>query len=508
MFSFFIRTLNYLKRRLEADGFSVNLITGETPLVGKNNHLVGRYEIIDQFENKEFQILLSSDVGGEGLDFQFCQAMINYDLPYNPMKVEQRIGRIDRFGQKSEKVFVASMYLADTVDERIYELLYDRIDIAHESVGMFEPILSKKLLDFQKDIISGTLTEQQLENRSREISLALEKSKFEQSQFESQRSELLGEGEFSKLITGLEQTNDFLKPSDATQLTESFMIRNGSNYKPINEESGSLTLSAKLVKELDSFTRLPGMEGSMAELNPLLSAKGPVKVIFNGSLAGEVDYSFLPPTGFWIKFILQKLEQDNHIFRTFTFSTNKSNSFLESGSYLIPIFEIEVEGIKVEHHLAMVPIDLESEQVIDCNYLQAARYFTTALEVNDSEQIYSQEELENWVDIGRSELELYMDQYTDNIRLENETIGSTRILSLEKGSEARKERLLQMIEDHKMRKAGELTETSKNYIYSVEARIENERRRTNDKIKTLKIKQEISFSLGLVGVMLMKVVSE
>ena len=47
---------------------------------------------------KRFQILLASDVGGEGLDFQFCQALINYDLPYNPMKIEQRIGRIDRFG--------------------------------------------------------------------------------------------------------------------------------------------------------------------------------------------------------------------------------------------------------------------------------------------------------------------------------------------------------------------------------------------------------------------------
>jgi SNF2 family DNA or RNA helicase len=508
VFSFFIRTLTYLKRRLVADGFSVNLITGETPLVGNGKNQVGRYEIIDQFEHKEFQILLSSDVGGEGLDFQFCQAMINYDLPYNPMKVEQRIGRIDRFGQKSEKVFVASMYLADTVDERIYELLYDRIDIAHESIGLFEPILSKKLLDFQKDIISGVLTEQQLENRSREISLALEKSKFEQSQFEAQRSELLGDGEFRKLINGLEQTNDFLKPSDAAQLTEWFLTRYGSTYKPIDDESGRLTLATGLGKELESFTRLPGMEGSTAELSPLLSAKGPVPVIFNGSLAGDVDYSFLPPTGFWIRFILQKLEQENHIFRTFSFSTNKSDSFLESGTYLIPIFEMEVEGIKVEHHLAMVPINLESEQVIECNYIQAARYFTTSLEINESELMYGQEELETWIDIGRSQLELYMNHYTDTIRLENETIIFARVMSLEKGSEARKARLLQMIEDHKMRKTGELTETSKNYIYSIESRIENERRRTNEKIKSLKIKQDISFSLGLVGVMHLSVVSE
>jgi SNF2 family DNA or RNA helicase len=508
VFSFFIRTLNYLKRRLEADGYSVKLITGETPLVGKKSNQDGRYEIIDQFKNKEFQILLASDVGGEGLDFQFCQAMINYDLPYNPMKVEQRIGRIDRFGQKSDKVFIASMYLADTVDERIYELLYDRIDLVHESIGMFEPILSRKLLDFQKDIISGDLSEQQLENRTREISLALEKSKLEHSQFENQRTELLGEGEFRKLITGLDEKNDFLKPSDAAQLTEWFLLKNDSIYKMIDEESGSFTLSSLLLKELETFTRLPGMEGSMAELSPLLSKHGSINVIFNGSSASDVDFVFLPPTGFWIKFILQKLEQSNNIFRAFSFSIEKSHSFLETGSYIVPIFEIEVEGLKVEHQLAMVPIHMKSEKVVGCNYVQAARYFNNFLEENEIEPQYSQDELEAWIDKGRTELEQYMNQYTDNIRLENETIASARVLSLQKGSEMRKERLRQMIEDHKARTGGALTENSKKYIYSVESRIENERRRTNEKVKTLTNKQDVSFSLGLVGVMLVDVVED
>jgi superfamily II DNA or RNA helicase len=507
VFSFFIRTLHYLKERLERDGYSVNIITGETPLIG-HKMLPGRYDIIDQFKNKEFQILLSSDVGGEGLDYQFCQAMINYDLPYNPMKVEQRIGRIDRFGQKSDKVFVASMYLADTVDERIYELLYERIDLVHESIGMFEPILSKKLLDFQHDIISGNLSEEQVLNRSREIDLAIEKGKLQNSQFEAQRSEFLGEGEFRKLINGLEQGNDFLKPSDAAQLTEMFLKQNGASYKAINEESGSLKLTASLMKDLEVFSRIPGMEGSIFELDPLLTVADTINVIFNGSAAGDVNYHFLPPTGFWMKFILQKLEEKKHIFRVFTFSAPKHNSFLEVGQYIIPIFEIEVEGIKEEHHLAMVPIKMNDETVIECNYIQAARGFTGHLVQSEVNLEYSQEEWETRIDNGRTQLESYMNQYVDNIRLENETIVSARILSLEKGSEARKNRLLQTIEDHRQRSGGGLSESSKRYIYSVESRIENERRRTRDKIKTLKIKQEISFSLGLVGVMLLEVVEE
>ncbi|PEQ91711.1 DNA/RNA helicase, superfamily II [Bacillus sp. AFS006103] len=506
VFSFFIRTLNYLKRCLEEDGFSVNLITGETPLVGKNKGQIGRYEIIDQFKNKEFQILLSSDVGGEGLDFQFCQAMINYDLPYNPMKVEQRIGRIDRFGQKAEKVFVASMYLAGTVDERIYELLYERIDLVHESIGMFEPILSKKLLDFQKDIISGGLTEEEIQNRSRDISLALEKSKLEFKQFEEQRSELLGDNEFRKLINGLDQKNDFLKPSDAAQLTEWFLKNNGSTYKPINEESGKLLISANLRKELETFTRLPGMEGCMAELGPLLKEQSLINVIFNGSTANDFDFYFLPPTGYWVKFILQTLEQRDDIYRAFSFQTHRSNTFLECGRYVIPLFEIEVEGFKAEHHLAMVPVNLEDGQVMDGNFIQMSRHFTNLLDENENIPEFSQEEWETWIGLGRSELEEYMNNYVENIRLENESIVSTRILSLQKGSETRRARLAQMIEDHKMRKQREISVTSKNYLLSVEARMENERRRTNEKIKTLKIKQEISFSLGLVGVMFLEVI--
>lgn len=508
VFSFFVRTLKYLKSRLEEDGFTLNLITGETPLVGEKNNEDGRYEIIDQFRNKKFQILLSSDVGGEGLDFQFCQAMINYDLPYNPMKVEQRIGRIDQFGQKSDKVFIASMYLENTVDERIYELLYERIDIVHESIGMFEPILSKQLLDFQKDIVSNSLTDKQMESRTREISLAMERSKLELSRFEEQRNELLGEGEFRKLINGLEEKNDFLKPLDAAKLTDWFLQQQGSTYKPINEESGTLSLTSTVLKELETFTRLPGMEGSTSELSPLLTRKGPINVIFNGSIASEVDYTFLPPTGFWIKFILRKLEESNEIFRVFNFFAKKSNTFLDCGTYLIPIFEIEVEGLKLEHHLAMVPVNTEKEEVVELNFIQAARSFSNALEVNEGQPDVGQDELETWIDIGRSRLEEYMNQYVDNIRLENETLVSAQLLSLEKGSEARKERLQQMIEEHKLRAQGELSENSKRYIISVEARIENERLRTKEKIKILKNKQDISFSIGLVGLVLMEVIED
>lgn len=75
---------------------------GKTPEETPNNQkdedgfkVLGRSDIMKSFENGEYEIMLVSEVGGEGLDFQFCSALINYDLPYNPMRIEQRIGRID-----------------------------------------------------------------------------------------------------------------------------------------------------------------------------------------------------------------------------------------------------------------------------------------------------------------------------------------------------------------------------------------------------------------------------
>ena len=77
-------------------------------------------------DDPELQILLSSEVGSEGLDFQFCHILVNYDLPWNPMRVEQRIGRLDRLGQKSDRIIIVNLSLPGTIEHRILHRLYGR----------------------------------------------------------------------------------------------------------------------------------------------------------------------------------------------------------------------------------------------------------------------------------------------------------------------------------------------------------------------------------------------
>ena len=111
IFSTFRGTLHYLEEKLREKGYSLELMYGPTPARDEDCRRgeKSRERIGAEFRRGEFQILLASEVAGEGLDFEHCHVVINYDLPWNPMRVEQRIGRCDRLGQRSDKVHVGSL---------------------------------------------------------------------------------------------------------------------------------------------------------------------------------------------------------------------------------------------------------------------------------------------------------------------------------------------------------------------------------------------------------------
>ena len=83
---------------------------------------------------EECQFLITTDSGGEGINLQFCNIMINYDLPWNPMKIEQRIGRIDRIGQTKD-VRIFNFILEGTVEERVHSILDSKLDLIAEEFG-------------------------------------------------------------------------------------------------------------------------------------------------------------------------------------------------------------------------------------------------------------------------------------------------------------------------------------------------------------------------------------
>jgi prepilin-type processing-associated H-X9-DG protein len=101
-------------------------------------------EIKNAFRQGEaIKILLGTEAASEGLNLQTCGVLINYDMPWNLMRVEQRIGRIDRIGQVHKRVWIRHYFYEDTVEARVYRALEDRIGWFEEVVGELQPILAR-----------------------------------------------------------------------------------------------------------------------------------------------------------------------------------------------------------------------------------------------------------------------------------------------------------------------------------------------------------------------------
>ena len=104
---------------------------------------IGRDEVKRRFREDEADLLLCTDAAAEGLNFQFCGALVNYDMPWNPMRVEQRIGRIDRLGQAHPAIRIVNLHYAGTVETDVYRALRTRINLFESVVGPLQPILAR-----------------------------------------------------------------------------------------------------------------------------------------------------------------------------------------------------------------------------------------------------------------------------------------------------------------------------------------------------------------------------
>lgn len=157
LFSSFRHTLSYLEKKLKGLNYRVAQINGSVKDDDRRD-LRERFEL-DKSDPEALDILLFTEVGSEGLDYQFCDTMINYDLPWNPMRIEQRIGRIDRRGQKSEAVNIYNIITADTVDADIYSRCLMRIGIFERSIGECEEVLGEIGAQIEQIAVSTLLTD-------------------------------------------------------------------------------------------------------------------------------------------------------------------------------------------------------------------------------------------------------------------------------------------------------------------------------------------------------------
>lgn len=222
VFAFFTKTLLYLKQRLSELDVKTEIIYGG---------IKDRTERIENFKNKDdIKILLSSEVGSEGIDLQFCDAMVNYDLPWNPMVVEQRIGRIDRVGQKSKVINIYNLILSGTIEERIHSRLYERINLFRESLGDLEAILGETealgemVTKGIENLYKTNLSEHEQNHQLDQLRLAIENEKLTLEKIQSELSDSFANDlHFQNEIDNITENNRYLTQKEITEYVHSIV---------------------------------------------------------------------------------------------------------------------------------------------------------------------------------------------------------------------------------------------------------------------------------------------
>ena len=357
LFSSFRHTLSYLDARLRADGVRVGMIHGGTP---DEERVLLRSRFEQRREESDcLDVLLFSEVGCEGLDYQFCDCIVNYDLPWNPMRVEQRIGRIDRNGQQSESVAIVNLITPGTVDADIYERCLVRIGVFENALGGSEEILGDIASEIKNIAENYTLSEE--DRRAKLQQLADNKIRLvqEQDKLEQRQMELFGirlpKDQMKKEIE--EATSFWLSPASLRRLVTLYLQNTcGKGQEFILGEKSLKTLRLSQDARnslLHDFQQLPKQntpvyrewETWLKESNPLLS------ITFESACASQnPTAAFIMPLHPLVKQAALSLEAKPPAATTLKVQTSE----VPEGRYEFVIYQWRFHGIRED--LVLKPI--------------------------------------------------------------------------------------------------------------------------------------------------------
>ena len=251
VFSTFKPTLRYLQRRLKESDIGCELLHGSVH--------EPRDAILKRFRDKaDVRILLSSEVGSEGVDLQFCWIVVNYDLPWNPMRVEQRIGRVDRLGQKRKQVSILNLVHDGTIDAEIYNRLYRRLELVQRALGEFEPILGEPIQQMTQKLLDPQLNENQKKAVIDQTAQAIENRRLQEDKLEQEAGALIRHGDY--ILEKIEESHKrhrWLSGDDILVYVKDRLDRSFPGCRieasPAGSDTYRIVLSSDALRYLTSF---------------------------------------------------------------------------------------------------------------------------------------------------------------------------------------------------------------------------------------------------------------
>ena len=351
VFSFFKRTLEYLRRELSRAGISSALIHGDVPARERQKH------IREFWEDSGLTVFFSSEVGAEGLDLQVANVLFNYDLPWNPMRVEQRIGRLDRYGQKNDKILIYNFSMKGTIDDIILDRLYGRINLFELYIGDIEAILGNRINELVREMFNPSLTTAEREAIADKAGENLLREQQELERFERESECFLEQDEFfTREISSIRDTRRFVTPEEVRFLLEAFLKQNpDSTLKP--PRSGRQNLFVlKASDEFRAFIHAYALDddGKKEILRKLDESQGVLLTFDSAEACLDDSLVFVPIHSPLIKAIARFMEQDSTRF-SLPFGRLRVRSYSGlAGTYFLFIYLLEKTAAKKS--LQLVPI--------------------------------------------------------------------------------------------------------------------------------------------------------
>jgi superfamily II DNA or RNA helicase len=370
IFAFFKDTLRYLQRRLEADGIKCLYVSGD--IKDRDE----RYKVLNSFEDPKNRILLCSEVAAEGVDLQFCRVLVNYDLPWNPMRVEQRIGRIDRIGQQANSIVIINFHVHGTIDGTIFSQLYDKIGIFHDNIGDLEGIMGGHINKLTNELLANDLTPEQQAEKVRLIEQAIARERNVIAEIDEESDSLLGLRSYLQdSVTKGRSLGRFIKPAEVRLFVDEFFaetyVANNSctlNWDSPAEGCLSLGFSYAAMSDFEDFLARqsnPWPKGFKKDTRTVSLTFDPaVHERLKRKHSGLVLASHIHPFVAWITSTFTNSKKKWHPASGISV---RSNAVI-SGVYLFAIMRITIEhSVLSKSELLFRAIHVENENLVPPN---------------------------------------------------------------------------------------------------------------------------------------------
>ena len=360
LFSFYRETLRYLSERLKEDGINSIVVMG-----GMDKHAAIKAFTQPSGPN----ILLSSEVAAEGVDLQFSSLLINYDLPWNPMRIEQRIGRIDRIGQEAERILIWNFLYADSIDDRIYDRLLDRLNIFEQALGSIESVLGEKIRELGYFLLIHKLTAQEETSRIEQTALAIETMNRTQESLEKEATQLIAHGEYiQNQVKAAKEIGRYVTGEDLSRYVRDFFTKEYEGSRFVQKSDDGLyfiELSVNAKIRFQQFLEDYQLVGKTR----ILSATKPVVLFANQVGVKKHGVEIISQYHPLIRFVSEELRAKGKAGGYFPVSAVEISNLpvkeIKEGTYIYAIARWSISGARVIERLEYSARNMGSGQCLD-----------------------------------------------------------------------------------------------------------------------------------------------